>query len=122
MKIQIHESAGPLLRGIGLTIILMGTIAGAIHAKTRAEARNPLPTSAVPTVSKKPNSAASPQDNNLQTLTQEVAELRETVQEETVVEDVLTSSWFEIFGFIGSTITAASFYAEWLCKRSKPFV
>lgn len=116
---RIHESVGPLLRGIGLTVILIGTIAGAIHAKMHTEARHTsAPVSK--TTTEASHAAVPSQDSTLQALTQEVADLRETVQEETTVEEVLTSTWFEILGFVGSCITAASFYAEWLSKRSKP--
>jgi hypothetical protein len=123
MKIQIHESVGPLLRGIGLSIVLIGTVAGAIQAKTRAETRlahAPVPKTS-PNTTAVPGSIVLPQDDRLQTLTQEVAYLRETMQEETAVDDVLTSPWFETLGFLGSCLTASSFYAEWLSKRSKPF-
>jgi hypothetical protein len=122
MKIQIHESVGPLLRGIGLTVILIGTIAGAIQAKTHANAR-PVPHHATTSeVSKQPDSAVPPQDKALEALTQEVEDLRETVEEETIVDDVLTSPWFDILGIIGSGITASSFYVEWISKRAKPLL
>jgi hypothetical protein len=121
MKIQIHESVGPLLRGIGLTIILIGTIAGAIQAKTHAKARQALQNATASEANPKaPGSAAPPHDDALEALTQEVEDLRETVQDETIVDDVLTSPWFDILGIAGSAITATSFYVEWLSKRSKP--
>ena len=63
---------------------------------------------------------ASPGENSLAAVAQEIEELRETVQEETMVEDVLTNPWFDILGIAGSSIAAASFYVEWYCKRPKP--
>src|ERR1700744_1336321 len=120
MKIQIHESVGPLLRGIGLTVILIGTIAGAIQAKTHAAARQAPHHPTTPEASKQPSSAVPAHDNALEALTQEVEDLRDTVEEETIVDDVLTSPWFDILGIAGSGITTMSFYVEWLSKRSKP--
>ena len=111
---KIHESVAPLLRGIGLTVVLLGTIAGALAAKTQASAK-PVPQS----THTAPGSTNSPRDNSLDALTHEIEELRETVQEETIVEDVLTNPWFEILGIAGSGITASSFYVEWLSKRPK---
>jgi hypothetical protein len=121
MKIQIHESVAPLLRGIGLTIVLLGTIAGAGQAKTHANAREALHhATATEASSKVPGASVPTHDSSLEALTQEVEDLRETVQEETIVEEVLTNPWFEILGIAGSGITASSFYIEWLSKRSKP--
>lgn len=121
MNIRVHESVGPLLRGIGLTIVLIGTIAGAVQVKMRADARQAvLHTKASTTGNKVPVLPAPSQDNSLENLTREVETLRETVQEETVVEDVLTNPLFDVFGILGSAISTASFYVEWLSKRSKP--
>jgi hypothetical protein len=120
MKMQIHESLGPLLRGIGLTIILIGTIAGAVQARKHAGAWQTLHQTAASEGGHKTSAAAAaPRENSLETLTQEIEELRETVQEDTMVEDVLTNPWFDVLGIAGSSIAAASFYAEWYCKRPK---
>jgi hypothetical protein len=125
LKIQIHESLGPLLRGIGLTVVLFGTVLAAVQtkdvqakeiekAKAPAVAGDPIA---------KPAEASSTnrlQDKSIDRLTQEIDELQEKVQEETTVGDVLINPWFGAFGTIGTAITAISFYAEWLCKRQKP--
>ncbi|HEX4266089.1 MAG TPA: hypothetical protein VH597_17265 [Verrucomicrobiae bacterium] len=104
-----------------MTVLLLGTIAGAVQAKAHANAKQALQhATATEANHKAPSSTVAPHDNALEALTEEVEDLRETVEEETIVDDVLTSPWFDILGIIGSGITASSFYVEWLSKRSKP--
>ena len=119
LKIQIHESIAPLLRGIGLTVVLLGTVLAAVQTKEQGTMKGQA---AAADSSTKPGGvtftnrlADQPPDR----LTQEVEELRETIQHENTVEEVLENPWFGSLGMVGSGIAAASFYVEWMCKRTK---
>ena len=65
------------------------------------------------------SAATNIQEKALSQLTLEVDELRETVDDGKTVEEVLANPWFDTLGIIGSSITAASFYVEWMCKRPR---
>jgi hypothetical protein len=125
LKIQIHESHGPLLRGIGLTVVLLGTVLAAVQTRevqAKEYEKASAPAAAGDPIAKfsEVSYTNSLQDESVDQLTREVEELQDTVREETTVSEVLVNPWFGTFGTIGTAITAASFYAEWLCKRRKP--
>jgi hypothetical protein len=122
LKIQIHESLAPLLRGIGLTVVLLGTVLAAEQTREHNQANAAAHAAAVAVSGTKPVGFSSTnmlQDQSLDRLTQEIEDLRETVHEETTVEEVLVNPWFGSLGTLGSAITAGSFYVEWICKRKK---
>jgi hypothetical protein len=120
LKIQIHESLAPLIRGVGLTIILSGTLLAAVQTKEedrKAEEKVPAAESGA-----QPGnliSTNSTDEKSIGQLTEEIEELRDTVQQETTVQEVLENPWFDSLGMLGSAITAASFYVEWMSKRQK---
>jgi len=118
---RCHESFPPLLRGVGLTVILLGTVLATIQArdknKERANAEKPAHEAGAPAVMGGRASTNDAQAQSLERLTREVEELRETVEDETVVEEVLSNPWFDVLGIIGSGIMATSFYLEWGSKR-----
>jgi hypothetical protein len=125
LKIQIHESHGPLLRGIGLTVVLFGTVLAAVQTRqvqAKEYEKVEAPAAAGDPIVKLSEVSAtnSLQDEPIERLTRQVEELQDTVQEESTVGEVLVNPWFGTFGTIGTAITAASFYAEWICKRKKP--
>jgi hypothetical protein len=119
LKIQIHESLGPLLRGLGLTVVLLGTVLAAVQTKENGKAKEQAHAAEFGARPGELSSTNGPQDKSLGQLTQEIEELRETVQQDTTVEEVLVNPWFGSLGTLGSAVTAASFYVEWICKRPK---
>jgi hypothetical protein len=119
LKIQVHESHGPLLRGIGLTVVLLGTVFAAVQTKENAKNEAQARAVEAGVTAGQVSSTNSLQDKSIGQLTQEVDELRESVQQETTVGEVLVNPWFGSLGTLGSAITAASFYLEWICKRPK---
>jgi hypothetical protein len=123
LKIPIHESLGPLLRGIGLTLVLLGTVLAAAQTKEKEKPMAQANAAAAMADSgakpREVSSTNSLQDKSLGELTEEVDELRDTVQEDTAVNNVLINPWFGTLGIIGSAVTAVSFYVEWICKRPK---
>jgi hypothetical protein len=104
-------SIPPLIRGVGLTIVLAGTLVGLIQARSEVEPHTRLTpsTSAVP----------SKPVTELGTLSAEIHELREELQEESFAEVVFENRWFEWLGIIGSGIMTMSFYAEWFIRRKE---
>ncbi len=112
----VHESFAPLLRGIGSAIILLTAIIGAYEAKSSLSAIRPAPLVAI---QKSNDSSAATRDGTVEALTKEVADLKEAVEEENVVDEVLRNPWIEALGTIGSTTVVASFFADWLNKRPK---
>jgi hypothetical protein len=119
LKIQLHESLGPLLRGIGLTIVLLGTVLAAVQTKENGKAKEQAQAAEAGAKPAELSSTNDVQNKSIGELTQEIEVLRETVQQETTVEEVLVNPWFGSLGTLGSAITAASFYVEWICKRPK---
>jgi hypothetical protein len=102
----------PLLRGIGATIILLGTLIAYLDARNNIEDHglkrqpvgllglpgrvatgNPAVTNAV---------AAEPEDDN-----------------EAVVREVLGNRFFEWMGLIGTAVFASSFYVEAFVRNPK---
>jgi hypothetical protein len=120
LKIQIHESFAPLWRGIGLTIVLLGTLLAAVQ--TREEDSKAKEQAYAAESGTKPGNLIStnaPDEKLAGQLSEEIQELRDTVQQETTVQEVLANPWFGSLGTLGSAITAASFYVEWISKRQK---
>ena len=101
----------PLLRGIGLTVILLGTSIGLIQARQDAALQAAqLRAHAAATCSAAPE---------LCTLSAEIRELREQVIYDGVAEDLLDNHWFEWLGIVGSAIMAATFFGEWYVRRNE---
>jgi uncharacterized protein YlxW (UPF0749 family) len=119
LKIQVHESLAPLLRGIGLTVVLLGTVLAAIQTKENGTSKHQARAAESSARPDELNSTNDLQNKSLTQLTQEIEGLRETVQQETTVEEVLVNPWFGSLGTLGSAITAGSFYVEWICKRPR---
>jgi hypothetical protein len=110
------HSIPPLLRGIGTTVVLLTTILSVIFA--RADLRQSVKKlSPPPAPSQTATSPAS--DRDISAVAEEVRELKEEVERDSVAEEVLENKWFEVFGFIGTAIVAGSFYAEWYVRRKK---
>ncbi len=113
----VHESLAPLLRGIGSAVILLTAIIGTYEAKSGLSAIKSVPLAAI---QKSNDSSAAAKDGTVEALTRRrVADLKEAVEEETVVDEVLRNPWIEALGTIGSVTVVASFFADWLNKRPK---
>ncbi len=65
------------------------------------------------------NPAARASGDSVSALADEVRELRADVEQEDVVEEVLEDPWFELLGFFGTALVAASFFAEAYLRRDK---
>ena len=114
---QLDASVPYLVKGIGLAIVLVGTLIGVIHAKT--DSRQPQP--AAPPSANSPSQRTSTepgQEESLAALTREVARLRIKLEQETTVDEVLVNPWFEALSLFGSAVFASSFFLEWHIKRS----
>ena len=114
-RLQTDESLPPLLKGVGLTIVVMATLIGIIHARHTPGLGLARPVSK-PTLGQK--AVAPGQDETLVELTREVTSIRTKLEEETTVEEVLVNPWFETLSLCGTAIFAGSFYLEWRIKRS----
>lgn len=58
-------------------------------------------------------------ETSLNSLAADLHDLRDEVEHEDVVEEVLENRWFEWFGLVGTAVITASFFAEWQIRRSK---
>lgn len=115
LKIELHESLGPLLRGIGVTLVLVGTVLAAIQAKESEANKSHAHVVEFDSITNELGLT-----NRLRLdLTREAEGLRDTVQHEEILEDIVENPWFDILGMTGSAITATSFFVEWIAKRQK---
>ena len=105
-------SLGPLLRGVGSTIMLIAAIVGfciarhnlrvegfrqqAVHQSTASSKSSTLPGAASISETVE-GSAAEPQHS--------------------LAEEVIENPWFELFGLAGAAVVSSSFYVEWAAKR-----
>ena len=102
----IDESTPPLLRGIGTLVVLAAAVVSFVIARLN----DPKP-------SAKPPSPA--QNGRIDNLADQMEDLREEMNEATVVDDVLENVWFECLGFSGTALIATSFLVEWRVRRAK---
>ena len=113
-RLQIDDSLPYLLKGIGLTIVVLGTFIGIVYARIDSAQQN-RPPAANSTAGLQ--SAAPGSEQSLAALSREVARLRLKLDEETTVEEMLVNPWFEAFSLLGSAVFASSFFLEWKIKR-----
>ena len=59
------------------------------------------------------------QANRIDSLADQMEDLREEMNEATVVDDVLENGWFECLGFSGTALIAISFLVEWRVRKAK---
>ena len=102
----------PLLRGIGTTLILIGTVVAFLSAcrdidHNRAKTQSFAP---VPAYRSQPT---------LDLVAKELQELRAETQTENLAEEIFENRWFEWLGVFGAGVASASFYVEALMRRSK---
>ena len=110
-----RNSWPPLLRGIGMTIVLLAAVISVMTARQGRITREA-------TLAKAEANAAAPPvaaDRNLAELRAEVHELREEVSEETMAEQVIGNPWFDWLGFLGTAVMSSSFYAEWYLRKNE---
>jgi len=105
-----REALPPLLRGIGMTMILVATVVAFVIAREDSAREH-----AERQVSDVEHSATV----DLQSLASEIRELRAEVEVDDVVEEVLDNPWFELLSLIGTGVFASSFYVEAYVRRSK---
>jgi hypothetical protein len=104
----------PLLRGVGTTVVLIGTVVALVAARRdidRLRSRR----QASPLASAF-GSGAQP---TLALLAKELQELRTEARDDNVIEEIIESRWFEWLGLIGAGVISGSFYVETLIRRSK---
>ena len=108
----IDESTPPLLRGIGTLVVLAAAVVSFVIARLNDPKQSGKPPS--------PVELATPgQASRMDTLADQMEDLREEMNEATVVDDVLENVWFECLGFSGTALIATSFLVEWRVKRTK---
>jgi hypothetical protein len=102
----------PLLRGIGTTLILIGTVVAFVSARRdiehhRAKRQSFAP---IPAYSSQPT---------LDLVAKELQDLRAETLNENLAEEIVENRWFEWLGVFGAGVASASFYVEALMRRSK---
>ena len=108
----IDESIPPLLRGIGTLVVLAAAVVSFVIARLNDPKQSGKPPS--------PVALATPaQSGRIDNLAEQMEDLREEMNEATVVDDVLENVWFECLGFSGTALIATSFLVEWRVKRTK---
>ncbi len=108
----IDESTPPLLRGIGTLIVLAAAVVSFAIARLNDPKQYAKPPS--------PVALATPaQAGRIDNLAEQMEDLREEMNEATVVDDVLENVWFECLGFSGTALIATSFLVEWRVRRAK---
>ena len=93
-----------------MTILLIATVIAFVIARQDADKRHARRRA----MEAQRNAAA-----DLQSLGSEIRDLREEVEQENIVEEVLENRWFELLGFIGTGVFAGSFYTESYMRGSK---
>jgi hypothetical protein len=106
----------PLLRGTGMTIVLLATIISVLvarkHVQTEENQRAAIHEQA------ETDAAAQPAEKrNLAELKVEVDDLRSEIHEDSVAEEVIENPWFNWIGLAGTAIIASSFYTEAFLQR-----
>lgn len=108
----IDESTPPLLRGIGTLVVLAAAVVSFAIARLNDPKQSGKPSS--------PVALATPgQTGRIDNLSEQMEDLREEMNEATVVDDVLENVWFECLGFSGTALIATSFLVEWRVRRAK---
>lgn len=108
----IDESTPPLLRGIGTLVVLAAAVVSFVIARLNDPKPSAKPSSPVAL-------ATAGQAGRIDTLADQMEDLREEMNEATVVDDVLENVWFECLGFSGTALIATSFLVEWRVRRAK---
>ena len=102
----------PLLRGIGMVVMLMAAVIAFCIARQHEQSRRaPSRPNQIATGKKSGDSPASS--------VSEMHEPRGEAAPDDVIEDVLENDWFECLGFAGTAIFAASFFVEAYVRRNK---
>ena len=108
------DSLGPLLRGVGSTIILIGAIIGfwiARHNLRAERARQQavhLSSASTMKMSTLPRRGSLPETSS-----------DAVPQSDSLAEEVIENPWFELLGLAGTAVMSSSFYVEWAARRRK---
>jgi hypothetical protein len=109
-----HDYLPPLLRGIGTTLILIGTVVAFVSVRRDVEQHTSNRRASALTSTLR----GSPQPT-LDLLATDLQQVRSEMREESVAEEVFENRWFESLGLLGAGIASATFYIESLMRRSK---
>jgi hypothetical protein len=104
----------PLLRGIGTSVILIGSVVALVAARRDVD-RYRSRGQAVPLAS----AFGDGSQLTLALVAKELQELRAEALNDNIVEQVIESRWFEWLGLIGVGVVSGSFYIESLIGRAK---
>lgn len=113
-----RNSWPPLLRGIGMTIVLLAAVISVMTAR-RETAQERVTRDAAWAKAEAASADPVTESRNLAELRAEVQELRDEIHEETVAEQVIGDPWFDWLGFLGTAVMASSFYAEWYLRKNE---
>lgn len=108
-----RASIPPLLRGIGTTIVLLAGVISFLIARGQVQAGKAAHTPGQASV------VGAKSDPQLTSLANEVELMRAEIQDDTMMEKVIENPWFEILGFLGTTVIASSFYSEWMIRKNE---
>jgi hypothetical protein len=104
----------PLLRGLGTTVVLIGTVVALVTARRDLEQlRSRRQASPLATAF---GSGSQP---TLALVAKELQELRGEEHDDNIVEEVFENRWFEWLGLLGAGLVSGSFYVETFLRRSK---
>lgn len=80
--------------------------------------QEPIQAALSPAPNRAPDTAAKDSDDDdVSALTAEVRELREEVEQQDVVDQVLDNTWFNWVSIAGTAVIAASFFTEAYLRR-----
>jgi hypothetical protein len=103
-----YEALAPLLRGVGTSLILAGTVIGyvAAHQEINAARLRGQGQVAAPASGKEPSEVTAASKNS-----------SGGTNDESMAEEVVENPWFELLGLLGAATVSASFYVEYLARR-----
>ena len=106
---MIRDAFGPLLRGIGSSLILVGALIGYLGATHHPQgARRPgqIQSTMTAPMKRSPEVGGGEKGNA-------------DASDESFAEQVVENPWFESLGFLGAAVVSTSFYVEYLARRRR---
>jgi|SRR5215468_5192816 len=105
-----RESLGPLLRGVGTSLMLAGAVIGFTVAREDLQvARLRVQRQGIVVSSGARASGVSAGSENA----------NNGAGNESLAERVVENLWFEWMGFVGAAVTSSSFYVEYVARRKR---
>ena len=113
-----HPALGPLLRGLGTTVVVFASLLiGIAEHRQAAEARAALESSQQRIEAQIDAEQGS---EGVEALTREVGLLRRQLAETSLVSGVFANPWFQVLGLFGTLLVALSFFVEAWQRRDLP--